>query len=679
MVLWASFYGYYFQHVVYYAYKISVNFLGSTGSMSINNIYTKIVRSPSVTEILLPALSVLFGLQVLRVLIPQMAWLLGDRFGLNSIMLGIIALVIFSFSFLSGVLNRLAGSRNTVIYTASGLGIIRLLVQVQWPEPLVSMCLAVIGTIFFGIFLAAYLDNVRLRGGSTGNFTAGLLSGLILDTALNGAFGTYDLAWNSGLAALLIIIFLVPVQWQIITAWKAAYTQDNGATDTGGNTWQWLAIGPFLFLQMVILQNIPRWAVITGWQTPYAYGWLLLAQIAGLFVAVWFLREERRRLWLVSLIAGIILVAFTAFPYPGQSWLAAIAVFVEQVSVSILIAIVILGTRDSETRFRSVTAPNGVGILLLGILTLGYYTAYQISLPYTNTVLEPIAAAIVVICALIPCLRMKKPAFSAAIPWITPALALLLLILPLVGIISWQEPEPAEGNGFPLKLMTYNLHNGFNTDGDLDMEAFALVIEENNPDIIVLQEISRGWLVSGRMDMLTWLSQRLDMLYVSGPTAGPLWGNAILSRYPIVKQASYELPPRDLPILRGFLMAEIDIGNGENLNVIATHLHHVGEDSAIRQEQVPVIIDTWNGMARTVIAGDLNAEPDSPEIGMLRDAGLVDVIAAAGISTGFTYNSADPYQRIDYIWISPDLESRNADVFLSQASDHLPVVTEIYR
>lgn len=80
--------------------------------------------------------------------------------------------------------------------------------------------------------------------------------------------------------------------------------------------------------------------------------------------------------------------------------------------------------------------------------------------------------------------------------------------------------------------MTYNLHNGFNTDGNLDMEALARVIEENHPDIVALQEISKGWLITGRLDMLTWLSQRLSMPYVSGPTADPLWGNAILSPIP---------------------------------------------------------------------------------------------------------------------------------------------------
>ena len=79
----------------------------------------------------------------------------------------------------------------------------------------------------------------------------------------------------------------------------------------------------------------------------------------------------------------------------------------------------------------------------------------------------------------------------------------------------------------------------------------------------------------------------------------------------------------------------------------------------------------------TVIAGDLNAEPDSPEIKMFREAGLIDVMSGSIPPEGYTYHSADLYQRIDYIWITPDLKAENAGVFQSTASDHLPVIVEI--
>jgi endonuclease/exonuclease/phosphatase family metal-dependent hydrolase len=234
--------------------------------------------------------------------------------------------------------------------------------------------------------------------------------------------------------------------------------------------------------------------------------------------------------------------------------------------------------------------------------------------------------------------------------------------------------------------MTYNLHNGFNTEGTLDIEAVARVIEDNHPDIIALQEISRGWLVTGRLDMLTWLSQRLNMSYISGPTADPFWGSAIFSRYPIVQYENRELPSRGLAIRRGFISAVMDLGGGENLQVIAAHYHHswdpedpVEDDSDVRQLQSRAVIDFWNKANRTVLLGDLNAEPNAIEMVMLRQAGLVDLVARIEPPPAHTWPSDDPYVRLDHVLISPDLKARGVHVVASTASDHFPVLGIIDR
>jgi len=335
--------------------------------------------------------------------------------------------------------------------------------------------------------------------------------------------------------------------------------------------------------------------------------------------------------------------------------------------------------KKDEKRFSSINTANGTGFLLLGIITLAYYTVYQINLPYNNTILESISAGLIALCGIIPSMKTSGEVSPVKISWILPGLSLVLLLLPLAGIITRSEPDTETGDGFPVKMMTYNLHNGFNPQGDLDLEALAQVIEEADPDIIALQEISRGWLISGRVDMLDWLSQRLELPYVSGPTEGPLWGNAVLSRYPIIESVNYDLPPRDLFLLRGYLLTRIDIGKNETLNLIATHFHHVEEDSEIRQQQVPVILDAWNNQALTIITGDLNAQPDSIEIAMLRDAGLTDVMADSVPPESYNFSSVTPFERIDYIWITPDLKAANAKVLQVTASDHMPLVVEISR
>jgi len=637
---------------------------------------------PLLIELGLPALTVLFGLQVLRVLVPGLTWVLGDPISLGAVQIGAVALLVFLTAFLAGGLRRLLGDRRSIIITAGGLGLLRLAMQIWWGEPLVNLLLAMAGTMLFILFLPIYLDKARLQGSpGIGHFAIALLIGFALDTTLHGAFNTYDIIWRPDWMLLLITLVLVLLQWVTLTGRVVARDPEDSGTGGGFGmkSLAWLVIGPFLFLQLVVFQNIARLTALTNWPLPFAFGWVLLAQLAALVAAVWLLSKERRSLWPLALISGIALTAVSAFSYPPEAWLAALTLLIGQISLTLLIVLVIIGISDRVRNVGSsgITVANGLGMILLVVFLLGYYAVYQIGLPYNNTVLEPIAAAAVAACALVSCATLKQGIRVNRRAWLVSGLAMVLLVMPLAGILTWQEPKATAGDGFPVRIMTYNLHNGFNTDGYLGMEALARVIEDNHPDIIALQEISRGWVVSGRLDMLTWLSQRLNMPYVSGPTADPLWGNAILSRYPIVEYNNYDLPPRDLFLRRGFTSAVVDLGGGNSLQVIATHFHHVGEDSAIRQLQSPVIVDFWDGAARTVILGDLNAEPDDPEMEMLRQVGLVDTLAKMEPPPVYTFHSVNLYQRIDYIWVSPDLKVCEAYVPFSNASDHLPVVVVI--
>jgi len=635
-----------------------------------------------ISELIIPALTVLFGLQFLRVFVPGLTWMLGDRFGLGAVQLGAVALIIFSLSFLAGGLRHSLGNRRTIIITAGGMGLLRLLMQFQWPEPIVNLALAMGGIILFVLFLPVYLDVSHTSGSrAIAHFALGLLVGLAMDTAIHGAFITYDSAWQPGLPPLLVTLVLVILQWILLAFSKTGKCRENleRSLRSGARLFPWLAIGPFIFLQLVVFQNVARLAALTDWLLPYTFGWTLLSQLAALGVVVWFLNGRWRTTWSVALVSGVILLTVTAFPHPQEPWAAAVAVLAGQVSLSVLIMMVLIAMDEgiSKPNFFGITVANGIGMLLLVIFLLGYYAVYQIRLPYNNTILELIAVLVVAACAVASCRSIRPNMVPDRFLWAAPLLVLLLITLPLVGAITWREAETATGNGFPVKIMTYNLHNGFNTDGYLNMEDLAQVIEKRAPDIVALQEVSRGWVISGRLDMLTWLSKRLHMSYISGPTADPLWGNAILSRYPIIESKNLELPPRDIAILRGFSSSVIDLGNGENLHIIVTHLHHIEQGSSIRQLQMPIIVDFWNGAEQTVILGDLNAEPDTPEIDLLKDAGLVDALAGAEPPVGFTFHSTDLYQRIDYIWLSPDLRVQEAYVISSKASDHLPVIAVI--
>ncbi|MHB0980960.1 MAG: endonuclease/exonuclease/phosphatase family protein, partial [Thermoleophilia bacterium] len=262
-------------------------------------------------------------------------------------------------------------------------------------------------------------------------------------------------------------------------------------------------------------------------------------------------------------------------------------------------------------------------------------------------------------------------------------LMILVTAIPLAQLAIQEPPEAVPGDGGPVRVMTFNLHNGFAADGRLDLEALARVIEEQKPDILALQEVSRGWVINGTVDMFGRLSHRLGMPGVYGPTAGPLWGNALLSRFPLDGHELVSLPTEDLLLRRGLIDATVDVGADAPLRVVVTHYHHPEEGGPVRVLESAALLDVWGGAPRTVVLGDFNAIPCDREIETLREAGLVEVLAAAGVSPGYTYSSDEPFQRIDYIWVTPDLLAAGAgapaDVRITggTASDHLGIAATL--
>lgn len=644
-------------------------------------------NQPLLTQLTTVAVTVLFGMQVLRVLVPGVFWILSDRMGWSIIELGAIGLLIFLTALLAGPLSRFFPNRGLAMICAAGLGLTRLFMQLWWNEPLFNLSLAIIGTILFAIFLAAYLESTSIRGAPAmpHYFALGLLSGLTLDTAINGAFKTYDMVWQTKPVPVLITLLLVLIQLALIAA--IMLTQKIAPSPTVRThgvpifkSLAWVAVGPFLFLELILFQNIPRVTTLTNWPLPLAFGMVLLAHLVGLATATWLLGKNWRILWPWALSGGIILTALLALGYQ-QPALTFVQLFLGQVLISALIIIVLMSITNYSKKIQTsgISIANGIGIALLIAFVFAYYAIYVTKLPYDNLLLEPIAGFMIAVCAVGATAYVRQEIKATLKLWTVPALSLILLILPLSMAFASRPPIPVNGEGFPVRIMTYNLHNGFNIKGKLELEAIAKTIEYNKPDIVALQEVSRGWVVNGRVDMLLWLSKRLQMPYVFGPTADPFWGNAILSRYPILAYSRHDLPPENLIIKRGFITALIDLGKDIKLKVITTHLHHLDNDTEIRQLQSRTIVNFITSMdkSRTVLLGDFNAEPNEPEMRMLQQASLMDTGARITSATANTFRSDNPNRRIDYIWISSDLQATDVRVPLSAASDHLPVVIEL--
>ena len=313
----------------------------------------------------------------------------------------------------------------------------------------------------------------------------------------------------------------------------------------------------------------------------------------------------------------------------------------------------------------------GLGLLLFYILITLYYISFLVPVPIPRAALAPAAGIGLMLCALVAARQRPQDQVMRILNWTSVRWSVLLMIVPMSVLIgeAFTKPNPVAGTGYPVRVMTYNIHGGYGLNGRQDVEAIARVIESAQTDVVVLQEIERGWLLEGSTDLLALLSQRLNMPYtVMGTPTDPISGNAILSRYSIVATGQGDLPRVDTLVGRGYLWAQIDLGAGEMLRVVTTHLHHEPERSEVRTAQVDTLLGALGTQPQTVLAGDMNAVTGSPEIQLILGTDFVDSWAEAG-------SGARP--PIDWIFHTPDLIAYDVVKIESPASDHPAVVATI--
>ena len=642
-------------------------------------------KNPAIFELLLPAIITAFGLQSIRVLVSSFTWTLGHRLDMNAILLVIITLGISLFTFLAGLLKNYMGFRRGIIITAGCIGIFRCLLQFVWIEPLVNTAFSILATISFLLFLSIYIESIRSSGKqSHGLFVLGFLLGLSLDSGLHGVYGTYDLAWNNDFWSVLITLLLTTALFFLLYKGKNLINvgDDQNTNPSFSQILPLIAIGPFIFLQLQMFQNIARLAATTGLELPIAFSWVMLGHLLGITFSVWFLFRPPAYKRAIAYLLCLILMLCFVFPEPA-GLLAGIYFILGQISASILIFFIIVNSIGSSHYHNKYSSHNtaislGIGLLIMMLLILGYYASYLIAIPFENYIYELLAAFVIVACV-IP-LNLKEPTQSSynTKSWLAPAISILLLLLSFSNMITFQKPVySANDSGTDIRIVCYNVHNGFDTKGYLGLETLASNIEAFEPDIVALQEISRGWLISGRVDMAEWLSLRLDMPYIYGDTAGTMWGNVILSRFKITEYHNESLPSDGLPVKRGFTHAVIEISNNQAVNVIATHFHHVESDSDIRQTQAETLLAYANNLENIIIMGDLNTTPETPVIQLFISAGFIDVLSLIEPPPAYTFHADNPYMRIDYILISPNMKASQIEVLQSTASDHFAITAII--
>jgi endonuclease/exonuclease/phosphatase family metal-dependent hydrolase len=239
-----------------------------------------------------------------------------------------------------------------------------------------------------------------------------------------------------------------------------------------------------------------------------------------------------------------------------------------------------------------------------------------------------------------------------------------------------------------VRVLVYNIHAGWSPSGQSNLERVAAVIRELQADVVLLQEVDRNTTRSGNVDQIARLSELTGLHAAFGktlPYQGGDYGIAILSRWPIASDTLIRLPvepPQQraggLYEPRGALYTVLARPGGE-LHVVNTHIDASREDHYRRQEirTVAEIGARGRARARTLVGGDLNAEPGTDVVNNILAQSWRDAFALCGTGEGLTYPWDIPVKRIDYLLLSDGWRCREARVVENDASDHRPVFVRL--
>jgi endonuclease/exonuclease/phosphatase family metal-dependent hydrolase len=205
----------------------------------------------------------------------------------------------------------------------------------------------------------------------------------------------------------------------------------------------------------------------------------------------------------------------------------------------------------------------------------------------------------------------------------------------------------------------------------------AAVIRQVKPDLVALQEVDNRTERTGRVDQTARLA---ELTGLTGRFArqidfeGGEYGQAFLSRYPVSDVTIHWLPGRPERQRRIAPAVSVDLGD-RKLTFVSTHLHHA--DATFREEQAEELNRLFaQADEAVIIAGDLNARPDSPPLAIV---GKHWKSAFAGQTDAYTFPADKPDRQIDYVLYraADGFRVKSAKVLDEPlASDHRPLLVE---
>ena len=579
-------------------------------------------------------------------------------FGAPNTNLAIMATAVFATSFLALIIAARLGPTRA-LGSSAALFVLTTVLATASRNNASDLALTVVA-LAAGFWWLAFLHSAR--AGETGSpLVSALPLAFAVDLALRAVFRTIavpDLAWPLALAIVLLAAFVFIASGLVALAPARQWYRPDArgllglvavpslllVADTGGTNGAQIAIagglgtGPEPARATQIGEVAAGLGVAIGAIAAWRVG--LRGVVAGVLVA----------------LGALLLWAHLPFASLGGGLLLAAGV----VTASAALTGAPLRVTGSPAL---VVLALSVGWLVFVAGAFGFYALWA----YYPALWA--ATAFVAIAALLAPARMRFGRLA------TLATAVIAIAAPVAAYATTPPADAPLASRNTFRVMTYNIHQGFNASQIPSLDPIVDVVSQEQPDVVCLQEVARGWTIDEGHDALSYLAERLHMSYAFLPAIGDLYGDAILSRFDMtdVRRIAY-------PYEGGKHQPRGAIGvTTSGVTVVCTHLDDVSDASIERQTQVRQMHNTWIDANPLIIAGDLNATPGSIEIQLFDQSGFSDL----GEPAGNTTTMDDPQKRIDYVFgkgvvgSAAHIAANNDLDVLKAASDHRALVVNV--
>jgi len=264
----------------------------------------------------------------------------------------------------------------------------------------------------------------------------------------------------------------------------------------------------------------------------------------------------------------------------------------------------------------------------------------------------------------------------------TAIISIILSGVIIVGIILELPSEQPIGYEPNIRVLSYNIQQGFDEFGNKNPEGQTEVILQANPTIIGLQESDTCRISSGNLDIVRYINDRLNYYSYFGPkTTTGTFGIALLSKYPILNPRTFYMETE------GEQTATIEAQIIINAKVYFVYVTHLGNykhplidtSQYIEQEQ---LLRRIVGRKNVILMGDFNFHPYTEQYNLTTNI-LNDCWEIANNSLiwnppkGWLFRL--PHRRIDHIFVSDELNNSISGCYYfgGTASDHPAVAIDI--